>query len=331
MQNPHTCVVLSHQQVSNCWRDSSRILQTTRNYLWKSWKDYRWWYLPREVRACQIASYVVSTWIPNRKGSTFLPSRHYPLYPLSIGKNYNGRLSDSTIVIRLYGIDCPEIGMSFVGSRIDTVTIDWPLLSISSAAKFGKPTMPFGNEATEFTRRLVDKKIVRVKLLRKDQYNRAVAKVMTNGFLPFTKTDVTLRLAESGLATLYTGGGAEYDVCYFLIGWLIDFFAHTQLLHDNAGKARTSREEDRPSKTAEEGDVEGRGQYWNTCWFQTQDKESDQQPESGWLSSQGILTIMWRKDIPSYSALTYCQGLATWKRRESSAKRNSYRCVLQGL
>jgi endonuclease YncB( thermonuclease family) len=37
--------------------------------------------------------------------------------------------------------------------------------------------MPMADEATEFTRKLVDKKVVRVKLLRRDQYNRAVAKV----------------------------------------------------------------------------------------------------------------------------------------------------------
>ena len=72
--------------------------------------------------------------------------------------------------------------------------------------------MPFADEATDFTRDLVDTKIVRIKLLRRDQYNRAVAKVTTKGFLPFTKKDVTLQLAERGLATLYTAGGAEYDV-----------------------------------------------------------------------------------------------------------------------
>lgn len=83
------------------------------------------------------------------------------------------------------------------------------------SAKFGNPSMPFGDEATEFTRHLVDHKVVRIKLLRKDQYNRAVAKVTTKGFLPFTKKDVTLQLAERGLATLYTGGGAEYDVSYY--------------------------------------------------------------------------------------------------------------------
>jgi endonuclease YncB( thermonuclease family) len=72
--------------------------------------------------------------------------------------------------------------------------------------------MPLADEATDYTYELVNDRVVRIKLLRRDQYNRAVAKVTTKGILPFTKKDVTLKLAERGLATLYTGGGAEYDV-----------------------------------------------------------------------------------------------------------------------
>jgi len=119
-------------------------------------------------------------------GDTFRV-RHYPYYPLSIGSGYTGKISESTMSIRIYGVDCPEI------------------------AHFGNPAQPYGKEATDYTRGMVDGKVVRVKLLRKDQYNRAVAKVTTPGFLPFTKQDVSVKLAENGLATLYIGGGAEYD------------------------------------------------------------------------------------------------------------------------
>lgn len=94
------------------------------------------------------------------------------------------------------------------------------------------------DEATEYTRELVEGKIIRVKLLRKDQYHRAVAKVQVryvrlrmkdasslllnspllySGSFPFTKQDLSLKLAEQGLATLYTGGGAEYDAKLELI------------------------------------------------------------------------------------------------------------------
>ena len=113
--------------------------------------------------------------------------RHWPFYPLSLGSGYSGKLSESTMSIRIYGVDCPEV------------------------AHFGNPEQPYAKEATDYTRSMVDGKIVRLKLLRKDQYQRAVAKVTTRGALPFTKIDVSVQLAEQGLATLYTGGGAEYD------------------------------------------------------------------------------------------------------------------------
>lgn len=79
--------------------------------------------------------------------------------------------------------------------------------------------MPFSDEATELTRNLVDHKVVRIKLLRRDQYKRIVGKVTTPGFLPFTKKDVTMKLVERGLATLYTGGGAEYDVSSHVLSY----------------------------------------------------------------------------------------------------------------
>jgi endonuclease YncB( thermonuclease family) len=119
-------------------------------------------------------------------GDTFR-IRHYPFSPLALRSKYDGRLSENTISIRIYALDCPE------------------------TAKFGNKAQPMADEATEFTRKLVDKKVVRIKLLRRDQYNRAVAKVFVKGWLPFSKHDLTLRLAEQGYGTLYTGGGAEYD------------------------------------------------------------------------------------------------------------------------
>ena len=82
-----------------------------------------------------------------------LINRHYPYSPLALRSKYDGRLSDNTISIRIYALDCPE------------------------TANFGNKAQPMADEATEFTRKLVDKKVVRIKLLRRDQYNRAVAKV----------------------------------------------------------------------------------------------------------------------------------------------------------
>ena len=114
--------------------------------------------------------------------------RHTPLYPLLKKGEYCGKLSECTISVRLYGVDAPEL------------------------AKFGNPEQPYAREARDYVAKQVDGKIVRVKLLRQDQYSRAVAKVtIRNNILPFLRTDLTKCLAERGYATLYTGGGAEYD------------------------------------------------------------------------------------------------------------------------
>mmetsp|Transcript_28043 Transcript_28043/g.82457 ORF Transcript_28043/g.82457 Transcript_28043/m.82457 type:complete len:176 (+) Transcript_28043:183-710(+) len=80
--------------------------------------------------------------------------RHYPFYPLKWRGSYDGKLTQNTISVRIYGVDAPEL------------------------AHFGNPSMPFAEEAKHWLCDLVDGKIVRVKLLRKDQYSRAVAKVM---------------------------------------------------------------------------------------------------------------------------------------------------------
>ena len=114
--------------------------------------------------------------------------RHTPLYPLFKKGDYCGKLSECTVSVRLYGVDAPE------------------------TAKFGNPEQPYAREAKEYVAQQVEGQIVRVKLLRKDQYSRAVAKVtVRNRILPFWRTDLTKGLAERGYATLYTGGGAEYD------------------------------------------------------------------------------------------------------------------------
>jgi hypothetical protein len=38
--------------------------------------------------------------------------RHYPFYPLDISSRYDGRLSENTISVRIYAVDCPETGMN---------------------------------------------------------------------------------------------------------------------------------------------------------------------------------------------------------------------------
>eukprot|EP00980_Cylindrotheca_fusiformis_P008278 scaffold1736_cov127-Cylindrotheca_fusiformis.AAC.92 len=103
------------------------------------------------------------------------------------------RIYDSTMSIRIYGVDAPEL----------------------QKRKSDPPSQPFAEEAKKVTSDLVLSKKVQLKLLRRDQYGRAVAKVQTTrtfkSFPPFVRKDVSMELAKRGLATVYTGGGAEYD------------------------------------------------------------------------------------------------------------------------
>jgi len=113
--------------------------------------------------------------------------RHYPLYPLQQESPYEGKLSENTIQVRLYGIDAPEI------------------------KKSGKsyPSMPYAEESKAWTTDKVMGKIVEVKLFQKDQYNRVIGKVTTTTTLP--PIDISAGLLHNGYATLYEGKGAEYD------------------------------------------------------------------------------------------------------------------------
>jgi endonuclease YncB( thermonuclease family) len=100
------------------------------------------------------------------------------------------RIYDSTMSIRLYGIDCPEL----------------------QKRSTDPPSQPFAEEAKQYTSDLVLQKTVRVTLLRKDQYGRAVSMVETpRPRIPvFSRKDLSVELVSRGLATIYTGGGAEY-------------------------------------------------------------------------------------------------------------------------
>ena len=92
------------------------------------------------------------------------------------------KLSEETLQIRLYAVDAPE------------------------TAKFGNKGMPMGDEATDFVRRRIEGKRVRITLQSKDQYGRAVAKISYGLF----RKDLSEELLANGLATVYRSGGAEY-------------------------------------------------------------------------------------------------------------------------
>lgn len=98
------------------------------------------------------------------------------------------KVSDDTIVIRLAAVDTPEIG------------------------KMGRPGQPFAEEAKTATERLVKGKVVRVKMLRRDQYGRIVGMMYAPSRWPLgRKVNVSMDLLQQGLAVVYRQAGAEYD------------------------------------------------------------------------------------------------------------------------
>lgn len=97
----------------------------------------------------------------------------------------------------------PKIKVSKVALPVRLCTIDTP-----ETAKFGKPGQPFGPEAKVELKELLEGKTIKVRLLQKDQYGRAVAQVMTGGAL--TNTHADEHMLKQGLAEVYTGGGAVY-------------------------------------------------------------------------------------------------------------------------
>lgn len=93
-------------------------------------------------------------------------------------------MKDTTIKVRGYGIDSPEL----------------------KKQESDPPSQPFAEEAKQLTSSLTLNKLVEVKLMEKDKYGRVLGKVAVGGTL-----DLSLELAGRGLATLYTGKGAVYD------------------------------------------------------------------------------------------------------------------------
>lgn len=101
-------------------------------------------------------------------------------------------IANDTLIVRLYAIDCPEI-----------------------AKTKNQVTQPFGEDAKLFTSNLLYHKMVKITFLRRDRYGRAIAVVETvpNALLVDNNgLDISMELAKRGLAEMYTGGGAQYNV-----------------------------------------------------------------------------------------------------------------------
>ena len=124
-------------------------------------------------------------------GDTFRVAHLPPLWRLrgkkGLCKALGGecKLSESTLQIRIAAVDCPE------------------------TAKFGSKGQDFGDVATDFVRSELEGTRVRVKLLSRDQYQRAVCTVTYRKGL--RRKNLSEELLSRGYATVYRQGGAQYD------------------------------------------------------------------------------------------------------------------------
>ncbi|KAL5040363.1 hypothetical protein BDV3_006535 [Batrachochytrium dendrobatidis] len=93
-----------------------------------------------------------------------------------------------TLYIRLAGIDAPE------------------------SACFGQPDQPFAQIAKSWLGSYLNGRIVRVQLLRRDQYNRLIGMVWVNpAWWPVLPTrNVSIEMLRRGLAVMYRATGAQY-------------------------------------------------------------------------------------------------------------------------
>ncbi len=118
--------------------------------------------------------------------------RHTPLFPLIGNTPDTGRLTEETLIIRLMGVDAPEV------------------------AKAGGAGQPFSQESKQFVMNKVLNQQVQVKLLSRDQYARAVCSISYSPFsswkwFPFFRKDLSEELLKEGLAVIYRQKGGQYD------------------------------------------------------------------------------------------------------------------------
>ncbi|KAJ2320246.1 putative endonuclease lcl3 [Coemansia sp. RSA 2702] len=95
--------------------------------------------------------------------------------------------SKYTIQVRLSAVDAPEV------------------------SHFGKPAQPLSAEAKQLLANQVLNKRVTIVPLAKDQYGRVVATVTYRKFWGLIKQNASHEMLRQGMASLYTGGNAQYD------------------------------------------------------------------------------------------------------------------------
>lgn len=113
----------------------------------------------------------------------------YKLYHLNTWQQYFNPIDKSlskSLTIRIAGIDTPEI------------------------AKKKESGQKYGNEAKLFAEKKLLNKVINLKILSKDRYNRVLGIVYNQGSITTKQIDIAEELLQEGLAVVYRQGGATY-------------------------------------------------------------------------------------------------------------------------
>lgn len=121
---------------------------------------------------------------PSKNGTSFR-GIGITLGCLSLMEHCADKLSETTISVRLAGVDAPE--KSYFGVGV---------------------SQPFSDEAHAWLRTHLLGRKVTIEPLAIDQYKRVVAMVYTGPF--FWRKNVSVELVEQGLGVIYDSAGAEY-------------------------------------------------------------------------------------------------------------------------
>jgi endonuclease YncB( thermonuclease family) len=145
------------------------------------------------------------------KDVTEIPGRYFgPTAPVLTGRAVS--VSDGDTIrfyhtpLHLFGQKSPKgkYRKSEVAIPVRLCSMDAP-----ETAKFGSKGQPFGFEAKNTLTKLLENKLVHIRLLSKDQYGRAVAQVFVKKTI-FFRTYADEHMLQTGMAEVYEGGGAVY-------------------------------------------------------------------------------------------------------------------------
>lgn len=206
-----------HPWVQAAWAWFLALWKTTRTELQALNANQRWIFLTVFLVGIQLGRALASSTFRRFQDAVDIPTKFYgPNAPCLTGRAVSVSDGDT---LRFYHtptlfhkstFDKKKQKLSECSLPVRICTIDTP-----ETSKFGKPGQPYGEEAKKELQKLVDQKMIEIRLLSKDQYGRAVAQVFVPRKIPLLRrlqrrVGVDEVLLQAGLAEVYQGMGAVY-------------------------------------------------------------------------------------------------------------------------